>query len=99
MIQQLTSEALLFGIAFFTTGGTRSAAAAASTAKAAATWTAARTTITTVIITIALLEHGRGAFFQRFDADGERADHVFADRFETLDFRDGGVRSINIEKA
>ena len=55
-------------------------------------------TAAAVVIAIALLQHRRGAFFKFFDADGQRTNNVFADRFETLHFGHGRVRRVDIEK-
>src|SRR5579872_7227029 len=58
----------------------------------------AAATIVTLAVAIGLAHHCRGAFFVLLDANGEVADHVFADPFLALDLGNCDRRCVDVEQ-
>src|SRR5882757_206824 len=71
-------------------------AIAAEAAIAVATETAAA--IVAITVAIGLAHHRGGAFLVLIDANGEIADHVFADPLLPLDLGDGRRRAIDVQE-
>src|SRR5262249_47021197 len=74
------------------------AAAAAAVATLAAFSETATVAFVAFAIAVGLAHHGRGAFLQRVDANGEKAQHVLVDALLPLDLRDGGGGCIDVEE-
>src|ERR1700730_5286247 len=55
-------------------------------------------TVVAITIAIRLAHHGRRTFFVFFDANGQIANHVFADPLLALDLGDSGRRRVDIQQ-